>query len=184
MAEVDFARFKATGLTTIVDGGGQVLPDQGWAWPSRGVLNPQVQAEPNPNTGNNLSRTETGPVLTQAFQVFLGQTNVIEWGKKPYAPGENGGISGIVYYATTRAEDDPRLAVAEPGSRASRGCRSTCTGTRTTTWRSTIPKGTAWCSPTWTTTPSAGADGGVTGGGPRTWTATATARGTRGTRCR
>ena len=27
--------------------------------------------------------------------------------------GENGGISGIVYYATTRAEDEPQLAAAE-----------------------------------------------------------------------
>ena len=27
--------------------------------------------------------------------------------------GENGGISGIVYYATTRAEDDPAYAAAE-----------------------------------------------------------------------
>src|SRR5690606_9920065 len=30
-----------------------------------------------------------------------------------YANGENGGISGIVQYATTRAEHDPRYAVAE-----------------------------------------------------------------------
>ena len=120
VAEVDFARFKATGATVIVDAGGQITPDQGWAFPSRGVLNPQPQKDPggnpliNPNTGNNLSRTETGPVLVQAFQAFMGQTNVIEWGKMPYAPGENGGISGIVHYATTRAENDPRYAVADP----------------------------------------------------------------------
>ncbi len=29
-------------------------------------------------------------------------------------PAENGGISGIVYYATTRAENDPRYAASEP----------------------------------------------------------------------
>lgn len=101
VAEVDFTRFKATGMTAIIDGGGDVST-------TGGVLNPQVQAD------NTNSRTETGPVLTQGFQGFLGQTSVIEWGKAPYAPGENGGISGIVYYASTRAENDPRLGVAEP----------------------------------------------------------------------
>jgi hypothetical protein len=72
----------------------------------------------NPNTGNNLSRTEKGPVLLQATHLFLNQTNVIDWGKKDYAPGENGGISGIVFYATTRAENDPMKAIGdgwEPG---------------------------------------------------------------------
>lgn len=107
VAEVDFLRFKATGATVTVDAGGPINP----ADPSSfgGVLNPQPQAE----NGGGPNRTETGPVLTQAFQGFLGQTSVIEWGKGVYAPGENGGISGIVYYATTRAEDDPRYAVGE-----------------------------------------------------------------------
>ena len=105
VGEVDFLRFKATGATIIVDGGGPVAQGE--------KLTPQEQDEINPNTGDNLSRTETGPVLTQAMQLFLGSTNVIEWGKKEYGPGENGGISGIVYYATTRAEHDPRFAVGE-----------------------------------------------------------------------
>ena len=101
VAEVDYTRFKATGVTMQVDGGGDVT--------STGfVLNPQVQAD------GALTRTETGPVLTQGIQVFLGQTNVFEWGKMPYAVGENGGISGIVYYASTRAENDPRYGAAEP----------------------------------------------------------------------
>jgi len=125
IAEVDFLRFKATGATVIVDAGGEVPADAGAALPSRDKLNPQPQFETDPFTGevtttpligpagNNLSRTETGPVLTQAFQGFLGQTNVIEWGKGLYANGENGGISGIVYYAVTRAENDPRYAAAE-----------------------------------------------------------------------
>jgi FtsP/CotA-like multicopper oxidase with cupredoxin domain len=106
VAEVDFARHKATGVTVTVDAGGDVRT-------TGGVLNPQIQAD-----GVSTTRTETGPVLTQGFQGFLGQTSVLEWGKKPYVAGENGGISGIVYYATTRAEDDPRLAAAdlwEPG---------------------------------------------------------------------
>ncbi len=47
----------------------------------------------------------------------------MDWGKNFYGPGpdgapatlddENGGISGIVYYAVTRAENDPRFAAAE-----------------------------------------------------------------------
>jgi hypothetical protein len=119
IAEVDFARFKATGATIVADGGGAIPPDQGWVVPSLDKLNPQSQSVAGgaPFEGAPY-RTETGPVLLEGYQVFLGQTNRIEWGKKTYATGENGGISGIVHYATTRAEDDPRYAAAdnwEPG---------------------------------------------------------------------
>ncbi len=132
VAEVDFARFKPTGSTNIVDNGGQVPADAGWTMPSRNKLNPQLQEcmqadvdagvpecpaagvpRINPNTGNALSRTDTGPILTQGIATFLGQTNAIEWGKALYGPGENGGISGMVQYATVRAEEDPRYAAAE-----------------------------------------------------------------------
>jgi FtsP/CotA-like multicopper oxidase with cupredoxin domain len=109
VAEVDYARHMPTGVTVTVDNGGDAATAP---TPLTGVLSPQVQAD------GAISRVETGPVLTQAFQGFLGQTSVIEWGKAPYLPGENGGISGIVYYASTRAENDPRLGVGdtwEPG---------------------------------------------------------------------
>jgi len=96
VAEVEFGRFKATGATMVTDAGGPV--DQSYD----GVLNPLSV------------RTETGPVLTQGFQAFLGQTNQIMWGKKPYVQGENGGISGMVFYAITRAEDNPAFAAPEP----------------------------------------------------------------------
>jgi hypothetical protein len=112
VAEVDFARFKATGVTVVVDDGGPIPFGNPWSFD--GQLNPQPQPDPD-NPGFTLDyRVETGPVLTEAFQGFLGQTSVIIWGKKNYMSGENGGISGIVYYATTRAEDDPALAAAEP----------------------------------------------------------------------
>ncbi len=119
IAEVDFARFKATGATIVADAGGAIPPDQGWIVPSLNTLNPQSQSATDgaPFEGAPY-RTETGPVLLEGYQVFLGQTNRIEWGKTTYAPGQNGGISGIVHYATTRAEDDPRYAAAdnwEPG---------------------------------------------------------------------
>ena len=102
--EVDFTRFKATGVTVTVDGGGDVSA-------TGNVLNPQAQSGAD---GGGTSRTERGPALTEGFQGFLGQTSVFDWGKAPYALGENGGISGIVYYPSTRAENDPRLAVGEP----------------------------------------------------------------------
>ncbi|MCI0504702.1 MAG: hypothetical protein L0Z73_01185, partial [Gammaproteobacteria bacterium] len=101
VAEVAFDRFKATGVTVRVDDGGPLADGE--------VQNPQPQSE---NAGAGY-RVETGPVLTQAFQGFLGQTNILEWGKTFYLPGENGGISGIVYYAVTRAEDDPQYAAPE-----------------------------------------------------------------------
>lgn len=108
VAEVDFARFKATGVTVTVDDGGPIPFGDYWSFGDQ--LNPQ----PQPDNSDLPYRIETGPVLTQAFQGFLGQTSVLQWGKKAYDPGENGGISGIVYYAVTRAEDDPALAAAEP----------------------------------------------------------------------
>lgn len=106
VAEVDNLRFKATGATIVVDAGGPIDGSQDLSY--GGQLNPQWQPDQEA-----YYRTEIGPVLTQAFQGFLGQTSVIEWGKAAYGPGENGGISGMVFYATTRAEDDPRYAVAE-----------------------------------------------------------------------
>jgi large repetitive protein len=107
VAEVDFARYKATGVTVVVDDGG-AIPDSDWSF--GGQLNPQ----PQPENGGLLYRVETGPVLTEAFQGFLGQTSVMMWGKKAYDAGENGGISGMVFYSTTRAEDDPAYGTAEP----------------------------------------------------------------------
>jgi len=136
--EVDYARLKPTGATSVVDFGGEVTPDLGWTWPSRDKLRPQPQCSPgavartdpptpypdscpdgstpvvNINTGNNFSKTETGPVLLEAMHLFLNQFNEINWGKNDYAPGENGGIVGITFYAPTRAENDPRYAVGEP----------------------------------------------------------------------
>jgi len=107
VAEVDYSRFEATGVTVTVDDGGAIDPGNPWSFD--GQLHPQPQSE----NGGLPYRTETGPVLTQAFQGFIGQTSVLQWGKRAYQPGHNGGISGIVYYATTRAENDPRYAAAE-----------------------------------------------------------------------
>jgi len=144
VAEIDYARFKATSATVVVDEGGCVKVkstdcnaadqtneqklwkaqpglfgsnDPALAYDPWIRLNPQAQ----PENGGKFYRTEsvgenpggTGAVLLEGMQTFLGQTNHIEWGKVPYKIDENGGIAGIVHYAITRAEDDPRFAAAE-----------------------------------------------------------------------
>jgi hypothetical protein len=39
----------------------------------------------------------------------MGQNQLLEFGKAPFGPGENGGIHGHVVYASTRPFDDPAL---------------------------------------------------------------------------
>ncbi|MFO7716080.1 hypothetical protein [Desulfosarcina sp.] len=112
VAEGDFAApRRATGATIVVDAGGEVPPHNGWTTPSFDRLNPQ----PQPDNGGLPYRTEQGEVITQGFQGFLGQTNVIYWGKSNYdtAIGENGGVSGVVSYDVTRAENNPVDNLAE-----------------------------------------------------------------------
>jgi len=97
ITEVDFARYKATGLRAVNDLGGEIpaIPD------ADGKRNPE-------------ENFQTGTALLEAFQLFAGQNQKFEWSKELYGMNENGGISGIIYYATTRAEADPRLAAGDP----------------------------------------------------------------------
>jgi large repetitive protein len=121
VAEVGFTRLQATGVTVTVDNGGPINPANPWSY--GGQLNPQDQSNPPDPTCGPLEtdvctetpdyRVERGPVLLEAFQGFIGQTSVFEWGKRHYPDGENGGITGIVFYDVTRAENDPELAAAE-----------------------------------------------------------------------
>ncbi len=158
IAEVDYGRFRATGVTAIVDNGGNPTTDTTWsdavgAEADYRVLTPQPQtstaswgANESPSFGNR-ARTETGPALLEGFQGFVGQTNVFLWGKAPYDPAGshatdinvapfddfpgagdtdynsngkfdvdefNGGITGIVHYSTTRAENNARWGTPEP----------------------------------------------------------------------
>jgi hypothetical protein len=125
VAETDFTRFKATGATIIPDNGGEVKSpsDLGYPsglWPDK-TMTPQLQ----PDNGNEPYRIFGGANdpsapssanLLQTFQAFLGQTNVIHWGKKEYNPADvndHGGITGVVHYASTRSEFDPKFATAE-----------------------------------------------------------------------
>jgi hypothetical protein len=48
---------------------------------------------------------------TEGWQGFSGQNQFVQFGKKPYAVGETGGIHGEVIYASTRPFDDPTLLI-------------------------------------------------------------------------
>src|SRR5664279_1332083 len=57
-------------------------------------------------------------IRDRGWQGLLGQNTFMEFGMKPFAPGENGGIKGHVIYASTRPFDDPALLLQlswEPG---------------------------------------------------------------------
>ena len=80
------------------------------------VSDPPSNCTTNPTTGATscstvLSSGRIDPpwVLSEGWQGFPGQNSFIEFGKKPFAAGENGGIRGEVIYASTRPFDDPQL---------------------------------------------------------------------------
>lgn len=104
VAEVDYARLGATGA--------------------------HIQSSTNSAHGAPTEDTVyLGPVLTMGTLNWEGDVNRIDWAKKPYPlnvvdgdevvyAAPNGGISGSVWYALTRNEEDIRLASAddwEPG---------------------------------------------------------------------
>jgi hypothetical protein len=72
---------------------------------------------PTPIVGPGGSGGSTGRVdppwvawpTTEGWQGFSGQNSFLEFGKKPFVAGENGGIHGEVNYASTRPFDDPQL---------------------------------------------------------------------------
>jgi len=99
VVESDTTRFKGTGVHIAVDGGGPVASDP--LYP--GVLNSTYP------TGGSTVRTDPGTTLTEGIQSFVSQSILMDWGKTPYAAGENGGLLGHVIYASTRPFDDPNL---------------------------------------------------------------------------
>ena len=111
--ETDTTRYKGTGVHVIYDAGGK--PDV--AGPYAGVMNTtettslpaNLQVPGATYVAGTTERIDPGTVTTEGVQSFINQTSVIEWAKTPYAVGENGGIAGMVFYASTRALDDPAL---------------------------------------------------------------------------
>jgi hypothetical protein len=61
------------------------------------------------STPNSTGRIDPPWVRSEGWQGFSGQNSFIEFGKKPFNAGENGGIHGHVVYASTRPFDDPQL---------------------------------------------------------------------------
>ncbi|MEW6582813.1 MAG: IPT/TIG domain-containing protein, partial [Actinomycetota bacterium] len=93
--EIGFARNKSTGAAAH---------DVYWANGLQGQLltpRPEIEAVFPEDT------------LTLNTLTWFGARSVVDWGKRAYRPGENGGISGIVFHATTRNELDPRLQANE-----------------------------------------------------------------------
>jgi hypothetical protein len=64
---------------------------------------------PAGGTGGSTGRIDPGTVEVEGWQGGVSEFDLLDWGKIPYAPGENGGIRGHVVNATTRPFDDPRM---------------------------------------------------------------------------
>jgi len=68
-----------------------------------------------PNAAGSTGRIDPGVLngqivnAAEGWQGFSGQNSFIEFGKAPFATGENGGIRGQVIYYSTRPFDDPSL---------------------------------------------------------------------------
>ena len=100
VAGVDAVSGKPLGAAAKVDKGGPFVPP----WSS---------------TGNNTIPLLDQPTFlpgtqTLAHMLYMSETNVINWFKSPYAPGETGYIAGMVSYAFTRASGDPALGAQSP----------------------------------------------------------------------
>lgn len=131
VAESNWTRYKSTGTNVTYDAGG--LTDK--TGPYAGLLNSQETTPlpvnlrvpgarydvPNPDPlgpvyPHTTSRVDPPSVGFEGYQGYINQTQLIDWGTTNYAPGENGGIGGIVFYANTRGTDDPRLGAQTPWS--------------------------------------------------------------------
>ena len=108
VAEADTTRFKQTGVEIIVDAGGAVDT----SGPGKGIYNSTFADCPSsPGQPCSSRRVDLSGTLSYGVQGLAGNTNTLNWGRAPYASGENGGIAGTVVYSTTRPFDDMRLNV-------------------------------------------------------------------------
>jgi hypothetical protein len=79
------------------------------AAPSSCTISPTTGRTTCTGTSRSTGRIDPPWVLSEGWQGFSGQNSFIEFGKTPFAAGENGGIRGEVIYASTRPFDDPQL---------------------------------------------------------------------------
>src|SRR5467141_1857776 len=138
VAETDTTRYKPTGTHVVYDAGGPADGTTGGGTSTiANHLANTIESVPLPAnlrvpgakycadadcTANGVG--STGRIdppwvgATEGWQGLLGQNSFIEFGMKPFEPGENGGIKGHVIYASTRPFDDPTLLLQlswEPG---------------------------------------------------------------------
>jgi len=132
VVESDTTRYKNTGTHVVYDAGGAADGTLGGGTSTIGkYLANTVEQIPLPttlrvpgarycksadcptsdNTGGSTGRVDPAWVYTEGWQGFSGQNSFIEFGKKPFAVGETGGIHGEVIYASTRPFDDPSLLI-------------------------------------------------------------------------
>ncbi len=135
VVETDSTRYKNTGIHVVYDAGGPAdgTPGGGtsdigqfMANTTEGVPLPANLHVPGALycdnadcTGaksatavyNTTARIDPPWVTSEGWQGFSGQNSFLEFGKKPYAVGETGGIHGEVIYASTRPFDDPSLLI-------------------------------------------------------------------------
>ncbi|PYY10636.1 MAG: hypothetical protein DMG69_06085, partial [Acidobacteria bacterium] len=71
--------------------------------------NADCSAGSTTGTPTSTGRIDPAWVVSEGWQGFSGQNSFIEFGKRPFLAGENGGIRGEVIYASTRPFDDPAL---------------------------------------------------------------------------
>jgi hypothetical protein len=138
VVETDTTRYKNTGTHVVYDAGGPVDGSPSCGQPGYPVcgsstigLNLARTKEDVPlpanlrvpgarycadadcpasdTAGGSTGRVDPAWVKTYGWQGFIGQNSFLEFGKKPYSAGENGGIWGHVVYASTRPFDDPAL---------------------------------------------------------------------------
>jgi hypothetical protein len=141
VVETSSTRFKPTGVHTVYDVGGPVDGTTGGGTSAIGAsLANTLETIPLPAdlrvpgarycasadcpTGDSAGGSSGVVVppqpwgVSQGWQGLLGQVSFMEFGMRPFAPNENGGIAGHVIYASTRPFDDPSLSLQlqwEPG---------------------------------------------------------------------
>ncbi len=126
VVETDTTRYKGSKVNIINDAGGPADPANtvygksfglSRDWSTAGVLNSKesfslpsnLQVPGATYYPGTTVRNDPGSVVTEGFQAFISQPQIMEFAKKPYAVGENGGIIGHVAYNSTRPFDDPQI---------------------------------------------------------------------------
>ncbi len=132
--ETDTTRYKQTGVHVVFDGGGKAdqtgiaaflagttesshlptnlrFPGSVYCGDAdcsmKSIKDGPASSVASPSTG----RIDPPWVTSEGWQGFIGQYEFLEFGKAPFAAGENGGIRGEVIYASTRPFDNPQLLV-------------------------------------------------------------------------